>query len=126
MERRESLAVRVILKSGLAGNGERGTVKCHQVTALEDAQGSGDGLARGADEFADLTMGEWKAEVRATVGGLAILAPVEQQASEFLGLRVGQAHGAQLLAGHDIVAAQSVSGTQIKADADCRPKKTAS
>src|ERR1035437_5927137 len=76
------------------------------MAALEDAQRACDRLARGADEFPNLPMREGKAEMRTALGGLAVLAPFEQQASQFFGRRVGQPHSAQLLTGHGVVAAQ--------------------
>jgi len=60
----------------------------------------------GADELADLAMRERKAEVNGAVGGLAVLAPLKQEAREFLRRRVRQAHRTKLLARHGVVAAQ--------------------
>src|ERR1039458_3969931 len=73
---------------------------------LEGAHGAGNGLARGADELADLFMGEAEAEARAEFGGLAAFAPIQQQAGEFFGRRGGQSHRAQLRASHADVAAE--------------------
>ena len=78
--------MRVVASALRLGMSRIEPVKCNQAPALEVAQRARDGLARGADEFADFFVRQGEAEARrAAFGRLAVLAPLEQQAGKFFG-----------------------------------------